>query len=134
MTTGAPSDAWWKACRCDADFYRYALLAVCCICMYAEQGFVSLFSLFSSGMSHRFVTASRLPSIIILLFLITCTFCFPNSTWQPASHNTGTDMRDLSISLNACPCCAVAGRSGGKLSCLVVVEFIVVLLAQSTPN
>ena len=50
------------------------------------------------------------------------------------SHNTGTDMSDLSISLNACPCCAVAGRSGDKLSCLVVVEFIVVLFAQSTPN
>ena len=134
VNTGVPRVAWWKACKCEAVFCQYALLAVCCICMYAERGCVSLFSLFSSGMSHRFVTASRLSSIIILLFLITCTSCFPNSTWQPASHNTSTDMRDLSISLNACPCCAVAGRSGDKLSCLVVVEFIVVLLAHSTPN
>ena len=31
VTTGAPRVAWWKACKCDADFCRYALLAVCCI-------------------------------------------------------------------------------------------------------
>ena len=31
VTTGAPRDAWWKAFKCDADFYRYALLAVGCI-------------------------------------------------------------------------------------------------------
>ena len=81
-----------------------------------------------------FVIASLSPSIITLLFFITCTFCCLKITSHPASHNTGTDMSDLSISLNACPCYAVAGRSGDKLSCLVVVEFIVVLFAQSTPN
>ena len=102
--------------------------------MYTERGCVSLFSLFSSGMSHRFVTASRSPSIIILLFFITCTFCCLKSTSQPASHSTGTYTSDLSISLNAWPCCAMAGRSGDRFSCLVVIEFIVVLFAHRTPN
>ena len=134
MTTGAPRDAWWKACKCDADFCRYALLAVCGICMYADRGCFLLLLSFSSGISHRFVIASLSPSIITLLFFITCTFCYLKMTSQPASHKTGTDMSDLSILLNACPCCAVAGRSGDKLSCLVVVEFIVVLFVQSTPN
>ena len=104
--------------------------------MYADLvvGFVSGLLSFSSGISHRFVIASLSPSIITLLFLITCTLCSPNSTWQPASHSTGTKTSDLSISLNACPCCAMAGRSGDRFNCLVVVEFIVVLFAHRTPN
>ena len=93
-----------------------------------------LLLLFSSGISHRFVTASQSPSIITLLFLITCTLCSPKSTWHPASHRTSTETSDLSISLNACPYCAVAGRSSDRLSCLVVVEFIVVLFAHRTLN
>ena len=92
VTTGAPSDAWWNACRCAADFCLYALLALCCNCMYADRGWFSLLLLlFSSGMSHRLVTASRSPSMMTLLFLITCTLCSPKSTWQPASHSTGTE-------------------------------------------
>ena len=99
--------------------------------MYADQVCclsVLLLS-FSSGISHRFVTASRSLSIITLLCFITYTFCSSNSTWNLASHSTGTDTSDLSILLNAWSCCAMAGRSGDRFSCLVVVEFIVVLFA-----
>ena len=108
---------------------------MCCNCIYADLGWFSLLLLlFSSGISHRLVTASRSPSIMTLLFLITCTLCSPKSTWQPASHSTGTETSDLSISLKACPCCAMAGRCGERFNCLVVVEFIVVLFAHRTPN
>ena len=73
VTTGAPNEAWWKACRCAADFWQYALLAVCCSLMYEDLvvGFVSGLLSFSSGISHRFVIASLSPSIIILLFVFT---------------------------------------------------------------
>ena len=97
VTTGAPNEAWWKACRCAADFWRYVLLAVCCSWMYADLGFRFVSDLllsFLSGINHRFVIASLSPSIITLLSFITCTLCSPNSTWHPASHRTGTDTSD----------------------------------------
>ena len=49
------------------------------------------------------------------------------------SNSTGTDTSALSILLNICPFCALSGRSGNRLSCLVVVDVIVVLFVKSTP-
>ena len=93
-------------------------------------GFVVL--LLSSGINHRFVSASRGPSMIILFALITCTFFFLNTTVQSASHSTGTDISDRSISVNPCAFCASIGRSSASCSCRVVTEFIVLVLATPT--
>ena len=93
---------------------------------------VSCLLLLSSGINHRFVSASLGPPIIILLSLITCTFFFLNTTVQSASHSTGTDINDRSISLNPCAFCASIGSSGASCSCLVVTEFIVFVLATPT--
>ena len=67
--------------------------------------------------------------MITSLSLITCTISFLNTTVQFASHSTGTDMSDRSISLNPCAC---TGRSGASCSCLVVTEFIVFVFATPT--
>ena len=95
-------------------------------------GFTVLVVLFSNGINHKFVSASLGPSIIILFSLITCTFFFLNTTVQSASHSTGTDISDRSISLNPCAFCASIGSSGASCSCRVVTEFIVLVLATPT--
>ena len=134
MTTGAPNVAWCHACSCDADFCWYALFAVCL--SWITNGLlivvIVLLLVLSSGINHRFVSASRGPSMMILFALITCTFFFLNTTVQSASHSTGTDINDLSISLNPCAFCASIGSSGASCSCRVVTEFIVLVLATPT--
>ena len=96
-------------------------------------GFVlMLLLLLSSGINHRFVSISLGPSIMILLSLITFTQSLLKTTVQLASHSTGTDINDRSISLNPCAFCASIGRSGDSCNCLVVTEFIVFVFATPT--
>ena len=90
---------------------------------------LSLLFLFSRGIFHRFVSVSLGPSMMTLLSLITCTISLLKTTVQLASHNTGTNINDQSVSLNPCAC---TGSSGAICSCLVVTEFIVFLLATPT--
>ena len=90
-----------------------------------------LLSLLSSGINHRFVSISLGPSIIILLSLITCTLPLLKTTVQSASHSTGIDINDQSISLNPCAFCASIGSSGASCSCRVVTEFIVFVLVTN---
>ena len=97
---------------------------------------VLLLLLLSSGINHRFVSVSLGPSINIFLPLITCTLPFSKITVQSASHNTSTDINDLSIFLNPCAFYASIGSSGASsgasYSCRVVIEFIVFVFATPT--
>ena len=72
------------------------------------------------------------PSTIILLSLHTCILPLLKTTVQSASHSTGTDMRDWSISLNPCAFCISTGSSGDSCNCLVVTKSIVFVLATTT--
>ena len=103
---------------------------MCFSCITNGRLVVSVFSsLFSSGINHRFVSMSLGPSIITLLSFITWTSPLLKTTVQLASHSTGTEINDRSISLNPCAC---TGRLGASCSWRVVTEFIVFVLATPT--
>ena len=108
---------------------------MCCSCITKDccVALLSFLLLLSSYMSHRFVVLFLSPLIFILLSLITCKLCSPNTALHLASHNTGTDTSDLSISLDICFFCVAGGRSSDRLNRHVVAEFIVVLIVHSTP-
>ena len=107
-------------------------MAVCFSWIMIGLLLVVVVPLLSSGINHKFVSASLGPSMMILFSLMTCTFFFLNTTVQSASHSTGTDISDRSISLNPCAFCASTGSSDASCSCLVVTEFIVLVLATPT--
>ena len=134
VTTGAPNVAWCHACRRDADFCWYALLAVCfsCITNGGFLGFILLFLLCSSGINHIFVSIHLWPSMTIFLSLNTCTLPLLNTTVQSAPHSNGTDISVRSNSLNPCPVCACIGSSGYSCSCQVVIESILFVLSTPT--
>ena len=133
VTTGAPCDVWWNACRCEVNLCWYILLVVCCRCITKDCGFDCMFFCYYFRVEWATVLSPRLYLLQLLFchFLLIVLFIVWKAHYNP--RRTGTNTSVLSISISACPFCALGGRSGDRLNCLVVVEFIVVLLAQSTP-
>ena len=111
----------------------YALFANCG----TTDGVVGLIVVDSSlvfaltGMHHKFVATSLVPSRIDFAFFCIMTLSLQNMHMHPASHNFGTDNRFLFMSENMCAFIAAGGNSG-MASSFVSLNDIMDSLAQTT--